>query len=176
MRATAHGWPADRLLPSHPTSGCAANNDKTTNDTGGGNRDDKSIGALRRSCCNRRHCRADGEQPPAYPDCRHHRHRDRMVRLFHLRPDRAAGVRSAVLSEFDQLTATIAVFATFAVGFLARPLGGLVFGHFGDRLGRKSVLLCTLLMMGLATMGIGLLPTYAGVGVIAPVALVVLRF
>jgi MFS family permease len=78
--------------------------------------------------------------------------------------------------KFDQLTATIAVFATFAVGFLARPLGGLVFGHFGDRLGRKSVLLCTLLMMGLATMSIGLLPTYASAGVAATVALVALRF
>jgi MFS family permease len=78
--------------------------------------------------------------------------------------------------KFDSLTATLAVFATFAVGFLARPLGGLVFGHFGDRIGRKSVLLCTLLMMGLATMGIGLLPTYGSAGVIATVALVVLRF
>jgi MFS family permease len=78
--------------------------------------------------------------------------------------------------KFDQLTATLAVFATFAVGFLARPLGGVVFGHFGDRIGRKSVLLCTLLMMGLATMSIGLLPTYGRVGVIATVALVVLRF
>jgi len=78
--------------------------------------------------------------------------------------------------KFDQLTATIAVFATFAVGFLARPLGGLGFGHFGDRLGRKSVLLCTLLMMGLATMSIGLLPTYGSAGAIATVALVVLRF
>ena len=78
--------------------------------------------------------------------------------------------------KFDQLTATLAVFATFAVGFLARPLGGVVFGHFGDRIGRKSVLLCTLLLMGLATMAIGLLPTYGRVGVIATVALVVLRF
>jgi MFS family permease len=78
--------------------------------------------------------------------------------------------------KFDQLTATIAVFATFAVGFLARPLGGLVFGHFGDRLGRKSVLLCTLLLMGLATMSIGLLPTYGSAGVVATVALVALRF
>lgn len=78
--------------------------------------------------------------------------------------------------KFDQLTATLAVFATFAVGFLARPLGGVVFGHFGDRIGRKSVLLCTLLMMGLATMSIGLLPTYGRVGVAATVALVVLRF
>ena len=78
--------------------------------------------------------------------------------------------------KFDPLSATIAVFATFAVGFLARPLGGLVFGHFGDRLGRKSVLLCTLLLMGLATMSIGLLPTYGSAGVIATVALVALRF
>jgi MFS family permease len=78
--------------------------------------------------------------------------------------------------KFDQLTATLAVFATFAVGFLARPLGGVIFGHFGDRIGRKSVLLCTLLIMGLATMGIGLLPTYGRAGVIATTALVVLRF
>ena len=78
--------------------------------------------------------------------------------------------------KFDSLTATLAVFATFAVGFFARPLGGVVFGHFGDRIGRKSVLLCTLLLMGLATVGIGLLPTYGRVGVIATVALVLLRF
>ncbi|WFU12874.1 MFS transporter (plasmid) [Rhizobium sp. CB3090] len=78
--------------------------------------------------------------------------------------------------KFDQLTATMAVFATFAVGFLARPLGGLVFGHFGDRIGRKSVLLCTLLIMGLATMAIGLLPTYESVGILATAALLILRF
>jgi MFS family permease len=70
----------------------------------------------------------------------------------------------------------LAVFATFAVGFLARLLGGLVFGHSGDRIGRKTVLLCTLLLMGLATMGIGVLPTYGRAGAIATVALVVLRF
>lgn len=78
--------------------------------------------------------------------------------------------------KFDSLTATLAVFATFAVGFLARPLGGLVFGHFGDRSGRRSVLLCTLLLMGLATTLIGILPTYASAGGKAAVALVVLRF
>lgn len=78
--------------------------------------------------------------------------------------------------KFDELTATIAVFATFAVGFLARPLGGFVFGHFGDRLGRKSVLLCTLLMMGAATMAIGVLPSYESAGVLASILLVVLRF
>lgn len=78
--------------------------------------------------------------------------------------------------KFDQLTATLAVFATFAVGFVARPLGGLVFGHFGDRSGRRSVLLCTLLLMGAATTLIGILPTYASWGGTATVALVVLRF
>jgi MFS family permease len=78
--------------------------------------------------------------------------------------------------KFDSLTATLAVFATFAVGFMARPLGGLVFGHFGDRSGRRSVLLCTLVLMGLATSLIGILPTYAGAGWMATVALVVLRF
>ncbi len=78
--------------------------------------------------------------------------------------------------KFDQLTATLAVFATFAVGFVARPLGGLVFGHFGDRSGRRSVLLCTLLLMGSATTLIGILPTYASWGGMATVALVSLRF
>ena len=66
--------------------------------------------------------------------------------------------------KFDSLTATLAVFATFAIGFLARPLGGLVFGHFGDRSGRRSVLLCTLILMGLATTLIGMLPSYASAG------------
>jgi MHS family shikimate/dehydroshikimate transporter-like MFS transporter len=60
----------------------------------------------------------------------------------------------------DPLAATMASFATNAVGFFARPLGGIVFGHFGDKLGRKSMLVTTLMMMGLATFGIGLLPTY----------------
>src|SRR5579863_1665855 len=78
--------------------------------------------------------------------------------------------------KFDSLTATMAVFATFAVGFLARPLGGLVFGHFGDRSGRRSVLLCTLILMGLATTLIGILPSYGSAGGIATVALVILRF
>ena len=78
--------------------------------------------------------------------------------------------------KFDSLTATLAVFATFAVGFVARPLGGLIFGHFGDRSGRRSVLLCTLLMMGSATTLIGILPTYASWGGMATVALVLLRF
>ncbi|HEY3682139.1 MAG TPA: MFS transporter [Streptosporangiaceae bacterium] len=69
----------------------------------------------------------------------------------------------------------MASFATFWVGFLARPLGGVVFGHLGDRIGRKKTLVTTLLMMGIATFLVGVLPTYAAVGVAAPVLLAVLR-
>ncbi|MBE2286946.1 MAG: MHS family MFS transporter [Prosthecobacter sp.] len=76
----------------------------------------------------------------------------------------------------DPLAATMASFATNAVGFFARPLGGIVFGHFGDKIGRKSMLVTTLMMMGLATFGIGLLPTYDQAGILAPVLLVLLRF
>lgn len=70
---------------------------------------------------------------------------------------------------------TLAAFGTFGVGFLFRPLGGIVFGHFGDRLGRKRMLVITVIMMGLSTALIGLLPTYAQIGWYAPLALVVLR-
>ena len=69
---------------------------------------------------------------------------------------------------------TLAAFATFGVGFAARPVGGIVFGHFGDRVGRKSMLVISLLIMGLATAAIGILPTYASIGIAAPIALVVL--
>jgi metabolite-proton symporter len=75
----------------------------------------------------------------------------------------------------DPLIGTLAAFATYAVGFAARPVGGVVFGHFGDRAGRKSMLVITILTMGLATFLIGLLPTYAQVGIWAAVLLVVLR-
>ncbi|WP_320777416.1 MFS transporter [Streptomyces sp. CRN 30] len=75
----------------------------------------------------------------------------------------------------DSAAGTLAAFATFWVGFLARPLGGLVFGHIGDRVGRKNVLVATLVLMGTATTLIGLLPTYATIGVTAPILLVLLR-
>ncbi|MGY1808593.1 MFS transporter [Blastococcus sp. SYSU D00669] len=75
----------------------------------------------------------------------------------------------------DDFVGTLAAFATYAVGFFARPVGALVFGHFGDRLGRKKLLVISLLMMGGATFLIGLLPTYATVGVLAPVLLILLR-
>ncbi|WP_116140179.1 shikimate transporter [Trinickia diaoshuihuensis] len=70
---------------------------------------------------------------------------------------------------------TLAAFATFGVGFLFRPLGGIVFGHYGDRLGRKRMLVLTVMMMGLSTVAIGLLPTFSTIGWWAPVLLVTLR-
>lgn len=75
----------------------------------------------------------------------------------------------------DSQVATLSAFATFAVGFIARPIGGVVFGHLGDRIGRKKVLVITFALMGLSTFLIGILPTYATAGVWAPVLLVVLR-
>ena len=77
---------------------------------------------------------------------------------------------------FDPLAGTLASFATFGVGFFARPIGGAVFGHLGDRIGRKSMLVTTLLLMGGATFLIGLLPTFEQIGVMAPILLVTLRF
>jgi MFS transporter, MHS family, shikimate and dehydroshikimate transport protein len=76
----------------------------------------------------------------------------------------------------DPLAGTLSAYGTFAVGFVARPLGGAVFGHFGDRLGRKQMLVWSLLIMGIATALIGLTPTYAQIGIWAPILLVVLRF
>src|SRR4029079_4479226 len=76
---------------------------------------------------------------------------------------------------FDPLVGTLLAFATYAVGFVARPLGGIVFGHFGDRIGRKKLLMWSLVMMGLATLLIGLLPGYGSIGVWAPIGLIVLR-
>jgi MFS family permease len=75
----------------------------------------------------------------------------------------------------DPVTGTLASFATLGVGFAARPLGGIIGGHLGDRLGRKPVLVASLIVMGIATFAIGLLPTYAAVGVLAPVLLVAVR-
>jgi MFS transporter, MHS family, shikimate and dehydroshikimate transport protein len=77
--------------------------------------------------------------------------------------------------KLDPTSATLAAFASFGVGFIARPFGGLVFGHFGDRLGRKPVLVTTLLLVGGGTALIGVLPTYNQIGGWAPVLLVVLR-
>lgn len=78
--------------------------------------------------------------------------------------------------EFSPLAGTLASFGTFTTGYLARPIGGAVIGHFGDRVGRKTMLILTLLVMGIVTFLIGLLPTYATVGIWAPILLVALRF
>src|SRR5262245_9310574 len=78
--------------------------------------------------------------------------------------------------QVSSLAGMLASFATFAIGFGARPLGGIVMGHFGDRIGRKSTLVWCLLLMGIATFGIGLLPGYASIGAWAPALLVFLRF
>ena len=76
---------------------------------------------------------------------------------------------------YDPLTGTLASFGTYAVGFAARPIGGIVCGHFGDKIGRKSMLVLTLLIMGVATFLIGLLPTYSQIGIWAPILLIALR-
>jgi len=78
--------------------------------------------------------------------------------------------------EYEPLTGTLLSFTTYAIGFVARPLGGVVLGHFGDRTGRKSMLVLTLVIMGIATFLIGLVPTHAQIGPWAPLVLVALRF
>jgi len=75
----------------------------------------------------------------------------------------------------DPLISILLAYSTFAVGFITRPLGGVIFGHFGDKIGRKNMLILTLLIMGVSTVLIGLLPTYAQIGIWAPIALLVLR-
>ena len=82
---------------------------------------------------------------------------------------------SQFFSTLSPASGTLAAFATLGVGFLARPLGGVLWGHWGDRIGRKGMLIASLLLMGLATVGVGLLPTYAQIGVWAPILLMALR-
>jgi metabolite-proton symporter len=82
---------------------------------------------------------------------------------------------SQFFPQFDPLVGTMIAFGTFAAGFVTRPLGGFIFGHFGDRLGRKRMLVITMLIMGLSTFAMGLLPNYAAIGVAAPIVLMLLR-
>lgn len=77
---------------------------------------------------------------------------------------------------FSPLAGTLAAFATFAVGFVARPLGSIFFGHYGDKIGRKTMLVLALLVAGVSTFLMGLLPTFETIGILAPILLVVLRF
>ena len=76
----------------------------------------------------------------------------------------------------DATTAMLASFATFSIAFFARPVGAVVFGHFGDKVGRKATLVAALMTMGLSTVAIGLLPTYQSVGLLAPLLLALCRF
>lgn len=85
-------------------------------------------------------------------------------------------LNQAFFPTLDPVTATLASFSTYAVAFVARPLGSVVFGHFGDRVGRKSVLVASLLLMGLSTACVGLLPGYGTLGIWAPLLLILLRF
>jgi MFS transporter, MHS family, shikimate and dehydroshikimate transport protein len=82
---------------------------------------------------------------------------------------------SLFFPEATPLGGTLLAFATYGVGFFARPVGGIIFGHYGDRIGRKTMLVLSLLIMGVATFLIGLLPTFEQVGVLAPILLVTLR-
>ena len=99
-----------------------------------------------------------------------------MVRLFPVRHRRRADFQQDLFPAIDPITGTLAAFGTYAVGFVARPLGGIVFGHFGDRVGRKSMLMISLMLMGVPTVLIGLTPSYESIGYWGAVALVFCRF
>ncbi|RUR16650.1 MFS transporter [Legionella sp. km535] len=87
----------------------------------------------------------------------------------------ASYISNAFFPVTNELVSLLITFATFAIGYLARPLGGVIFGHFGDRIGRKVVFTISILMMALATLGIGLIPSYERIGIIAPLAIISLR-
>src|SRR5215475_3974806 len=76
----------------------------------------------------------------------------------------------------DPLVGTLEAFAVYAVGFVARPIGAAIFGHYGDRIGRKATLIATLMLMGIATFLVAFVPTYASIGIWGAVILTVLRF
>ena len=97
-----------------------------------------------------------------------------MVRLLHLRRA-GADHRPAVHRGLNETAGFIFALGAFAAGFFARPFGALVFGRIGDRLGRKGAFLVTITLMGVATLAVGFLPTYAQIGLTAPILLIVLR-
>ena len=99
-----------------------------------------------------------------------------MVRLLLYGTAAALVFNKLFFPTLNPLAGTLSAYGTFAVGFVARPLGGAVFGHFGDRHGRKKMLVWSLLIMGIATTLMGLMPTYAQIGIWSPIWLVVLRF
>src|SRR5215217_5776448 len=98
-----------------------------------------------------------------------------MVRLCALRYSCCVNLQQCFFPEFSPAAGIVATFGTFAVGFVARPIGGFVAGYYGDRIGRKSTLVLTLVTMGLATTIIGLLPTYASIGIWAPILRILMR-
>ena len=98
------------------------------------------------------------------------------LRLYPLQHRHGARFRQIVLPAFNPWVGTLEAFAIYAVGFIARPVGAAIFGHYGDRIGRKSTLIATLLSMGLATFAVALVPTYASVGIRGAVILTVLGF
>lgn len=87
----------------------------------------------------------------------------------------ASYISSAFFPASNQIASLLITFATFAIGYLVRPLGGIVFGHYGDRIGRKATFTFSILMMALATLGIGLIPTYATIGITASILVISLR-
>jgi len=99
-----------------------------------------------------------------------------MVRFLAVWPDGRAGLREVVFSVVGSLDRVLQAFAVFAVGFVARPIGAAIFGHYGDRIGRKAALIATLLLTGLSTFLVGCVPTYEQIGVWGAVLLVALRF
>src|SRR5204863_6076921 len=78
--------------------------------------------------------------------------------------------------ESDPLVGTLQAFGVYAVGFVARPIGAAIFGHYGDRIGRKATLIATLMLMGIATFAVSLVPTYESIGIWGAVILTILRF
>ncbi len=114
--------------------------------------------------------RSPRRTPPASPA------RPGVVRLRRLLRRAAVVFPALFFPESDPLTGALLAFSTYAVGYLSRPVGGIVFGRLGDKIGRKKVLVITLLLVGIATFLIGVLPTYGAIGPLAAVILVLLRF
>jgi MFS family permease len=108
------------------------------------------------------------------PRCLHW-HNNRVLRFLYLCHSGRTGPWTCIFPAEDPLVSTLAAFASFAVGFIARPLAGVVFGHLGDKLGRRKMLLFTMMLMGLATTAIGLIPGYDKIGIWAPILLVTFR-
>ena len=98
-----------------------------------------------------------------------------MVRLLPLRGRRRDRLPAKFFPGSDPFVGTLLSFSTYFVGFVARPLGAAIFGHYGDRVGRKALLIITMMMMGVATVGIGLVPSYESIGIWGAVLLTIGR-